>query len=495
MASLEDEVALADTAQPITARWRMRLLVAGCVLAMLLLYWPTTLALSSLWLDTDKTTFTHGFIVLGISFWLMLRDDRLEQLHPTPSLFAMIAYLLGSIGWLIAYRASIETAHELAFPVIALLAVWSMFGIGAARLAAFPIGFLLFAIPVWDVLTPHLQTVSASMVGYMLHASGIEAYVDGNFVHIPAGIFEIAGGCSGLHFVMVGLALGTLYGELGRDSLKTRSLLVALAFFLAIAANWVRVYVIVVAGHLTNMQHYLVRVEHYRFGWVVFAVMMGLFFWIASRFPSSAVASFTKPETQQSVKPRRRPAYALALLVVPAWALLDPMHSAPVPTDAAMRPSLSGWVGPLRSENTRWNPVFAGADVEDLSTYEDSAGARVWRFVAAYRKQQQGKELVGYNNHLFSDSDTVVDSREIAPGIRELVLQDGPHRSVLRFSYHIGKLQTASGLRAQLSYGVQSLWSAPLSRIVAVRTDCVSDCEAARRRLDAFESALSGSPR
>ncbi len=493
MASLEDEVALAPRAQPIMARRRMRLLVAACLLAMLALYWPTTLALSTLWLDTDKTTFTHGFIVLGISFWLILRDDRLEQLQPEANLFAVFAYLLGSIGWLIAYRAGIETAHELAFPVIALLAVWSMFGIGAARLAAFPIGFLLFAIPVWDVLTPRLQAVSASMVGHMLHASGVEAYVDGNFVHIPAGTFEIAGGCSGLHFVMVGLALGALYGELGRDSLKTRSLLLALAFFLAVVANWVRVYVIVVAGHLTNMQHYLVRVEHYRFGWVVFAVMMGLFFWVASRFPSSALVPVAQPETQRSDLPKRRAAYAaFALLVVPAWAVLDPINPAPAPTAAQMRPALHGWLGPLPADSTRWSPVFVGADVEDLATYEDSAGERVWRFVAAYRQQQQGKELVGYNNHLFSDSDSVVDSREISHGIRELVLQDGPNRSVLRFSYHIGNLQTASGLRAQLSYGVQSLWSAPLSRIVAVRTDCASHCEAAKSRLNAFASALSG---
>ena len=51
--------------------------------------------------------------------------------------------------------------------------------------------------------------------------------------HVPAGSLEIAGGCSGLHFFIVGVAIAALYGELNRDSLRTRVQLVALAALLA----------------------------------------------------------------------------------------------------------------------------------------------------------------------------------------------------------------------------------------------------------------------
>ena len=38
--------------------------------------------------------------------------------------------------------------------------------------------------------------------------------------------------------------------------------------------NWCAFFIIVVAGHLTDMQHHLVTDEHYSFGWYMFAGMM-----------------------------------------------------------------------------------------------------------------------------------------------------------------------------------------------------------------------------
>jgi exosortase A len=493
-----DHAALQDRGLSILMRWRIRLLVAACLIALLGMYWPTTAALSELWLDTDKTTFTHGFIVLAIAFWLILRDERFEFLGADrPSLFGALAYVSCSIGWLIAYRASIETAHELALPVLGVLAAYALFGKSAARLAAFPISFLIFAIPIWDVLTPYLQTVSAVMVGHMLHLTGIDAYVDGSFVHIGVGTFEIAGGCSGLHFVMVGLALGALYGELGRDSIKTRASLIALAFFIAVAANWVRVYVIVIAGYLTNMQHYLVRVEHYRFGWAVFAVMMALFFWIASRFPSGVQPSLALDEIKAPVTGRWNYAYAaLGFVLIPGWNVLAPSRASPPPTEDQMHADFlpPTWKGPLQTGDPTWNPVFAGADVQRLFGYQSADGTRVSLYVAAYRRQKQDEELVGYYNHLISDSDNIIESRAISRGTHEYVTENRGARDVTRFSYWIGDLQTGSGFVAQLAYGVKSLWSAPLSRVVALRTSCSSDCDAARRTLDSFESTLEPNP-
>jgi exosortase A len=493
MATPRDEIALQERGESIAVRWRVRLLIAAFLIVMLGVYWPTTLALSELWLDTGKTTYTHGFIVLAISMWLILRDERFEQLDPPQNNFgALLAYVACSLGWLVAYRAGIETAHELAFPVLAWLAICSFFGVRSARLAFFPIAFIFFAIPVWDVLNEHLQTISAAMVGYMLHLSGISAYVDGNLVHIGVGTFEIAGGCSGLHFVMVALALGALYGELSRDSIKTRAILVGLALFLALAANWVRVYVIVVAGYLTNMQHYLVRVEHYKFGWLVFAVMMTLFFWIASRVPSAGRADNRKAETGSAERRPSRLVYAaLGLLIVPSWSAFAPHSKAPNPPDSEMRPQpLEGWSVSKPATDANWRPAFVGADAESLTGYEAPNGTLVVLYVAAYREQKQDKELLGYHNRIINDSESILDSRSLSRSVHECVVQDGSVRHLLRFSYHIGDLQTASGLVAQLAYGVKSIWSAPVSRIVAVRTRCASDCEAERQTLDAFASSL-----
>ena len=47
----------------------------------------------------------------------------------------------------------------------------------------------------------------AGAVRVLLRTVGIPAYFDGLQFQIPAGSFEIAGGCSGLHFLIVALAI------------------------------------------------------------------------------------------------------------------------------------------------------------------------------------------------------------------------------------------------------------------------------------------------
>ena len=64
----------------------------------------------------------------------------------------------------------------------------------------------------------------------------------------------------------------------------------ALMAALAVLANWVRVYTVIEAGYLTDMQSYLVRVSHYGFGWAVFAATLVVFFWLVTRFGPDAAA-------------------------------------------------------------------------------------------------------------------------------------------------------------------------------------------------------------
>jgi exosortase/archaeosortase family protein len=91
-----------------------------------------------------------------------------------------------------------------------------------------------------------------------LRLTGVPSYFSGELVQIPAGVFEIQGGCSGLHYFIVGLAVAVLLGELRRDPWRTRLRWVLVGGALALASNWVRVYTIILAGHLTHMQSYLV---------------------------------------------------------------------------------------------------------------------------------------------------------------------------------------------------------------------------------------------
>ena len=98
-------------------------------------------------------------------------------------------------------------------------------------------------------------------------------------------------------------------------------------------------FIIIVAGDLTDMQHYLVRVDHSVFGWVVFAVAMVAFLLLAGRRPVLA------PETREAGELTARAGgmsgvvrvAALALVVSavgPAWLLLVPVRMAEAPNVA-----------------------------------------------------------------------------------------------------------------------------------------------------------------
>src|SRR5690606_16830265 len=167
--------------------------------------------------------------------------------------------LLGgaAVGWVLVVRAGIGIVEWMALPVILILAIWAAFGPAVARRNLFPIGYLYFAIPIWGSVNGLFQSATVVAVRGLLRVVGVPSHFNGNFVEIPAGTFEIAGGCSGLHFVIVALALAALMGEMRGDDWRGRSILLVLAGALAVVTNWIRVFVIIVAGHQTDMQHYL----------------------------------------------------------------------------------------------------------------------------------------------------------------------------------------------------------------------------------------------
>jgi exosortase A len=473
------------------------------VLAAFALLWPTTRSLLGEWEDTDKTTYTHGYLIVLISLWLLLRNrSELGLQRIAPSMLACVLLAGASLVWLICLRSGIRTGEQMMLPAMMGLALWGAMGKRIALLAAFALGYLYFAIPLWGSFNGLLQSATVTAVDLMLRVSGVPAWVEGNIVHLAAGTFEIAGGCSGLHFFVVALALAALYGEVHRDNLPTRLKVMALAAGLALITNWVRVYSIILAGYLTDMQHYLVRVEHYRFGWVVFAAMMAVFFYMAHRFPATdrgpASATQTEASTDSRLGLLRGTALVIAAFAIgPLWNAVAPVRAAALPAAAALLPANPGeWIGPRAADGRRWHAVFAGADAQFDGEYA-SGGRTVQAFTAAYAWQAQGKELVGFENTLVEPGSMLVSGQPLAAGDRavELIVANAAGKqSVLWYTYLIDGMQTGHALWAQVGYGIASLVNAPVSRVAALRSTCEPDCAAARSALRDFARA-SGWPR
>jgi len=476
------------------ARLARPVLAILLLLATFVVLWPTTQSFIVRWTDTVNRAYTHGALVVGLCCFLIWHQrDALARVALRPSWVACVAGLALGIAWLILLRAGVQIGHQALLPLIAFCAVWAAFGAPAMRCLWLPVLYAYFTVPVWDSLNALLQWLSAFAVRGVLSLIGLPVYFDGLHFQFPAGVFEIAGGCSGLHFFIVGVAIAVFYGELHRDRLATRVKLVALAIVMALLTNWLRIAIIIIAGHLTDMQHYLVSGEHYTFGWAMFAVAMTIYFLIVRRWTAEAAVVADEPTPAAPLVPLGVALACVTLALPGLWQWLDTNRAS---AQSAARGDLPTAVAGWREVTAQPEPrpgEFINADGFTARTfYGDGAAVDVYR--AFYLHQEQGKELAGYANQP-QGPDMQARSNVVAPDgyWREIKTQylTGDDWLVW-YAYRVGERREVDALRAQLRYGVASLTDDPLSSALVLRTRCVRDCPAARARLARFarESGL-----
>ena len=243
------------------AQW----IVIAIIAAVGLAYLPTFYSLHDKWAYSTGP-YSHGYLVLGLTASLLIYAARLVRPPTYFSWIGIIGVLATGFAWLLAYLGNIMVVQATVIPAIVFAALISIFGLRSAKVWLFPLAYFMLAVPVWDSVNWILQKMTIAATTAFLNVVNVPAYIDGSIVELPNGTFEIAAGCAGLGFFIVSLALVSLYGYLYMSNLRNRVLLIIFGALLAILMNWVRVTVIIVAGYRTDMQHYLVTVDHYNFG-------------------------------------------------------------------------------------------------------------------------------------------------------------------------------------------------------------------------------------
>jgi EpsI family protein len=465
-----------------------------------LVYWPSPAVYYEEWRDFVNITYTHGWLVLAVCVALVVWSRR--EIAVTPIRFWPLALLplVGCIlAWLACYRASIEDLEVTIFPAIFWLAVTAAFGLRMGLLLAFPVAFFYFAVPSWSQLANPLQELTVFALRGFFWLTGPPVLISGDTIHIPNGTFVIEEGCSGLHFMIVGLAVAALHGELRRDPWRVRTAQLALMAILALLANWVRVYTIIEAGYLTDMRSYLVSVSHYWFGWGVFAVALVLFFGLTTLFGPAAPPEPPHDPPVQPVAPGPPTALAglaatvLVLAALPAvsWGLRT-LRPAPA-LNAAVAPSARApWASAPSDTQSSWRPTFPGADQEQRFAYTNTTGDIVEVFKVAYLTQRQGAELVGSGStvtgkRLKIRSEGVINPASDACRETEVADRSGA-RSLIWWRYEIAGRGFVTPLASQLWYGINAIVSNPPAALIAYRAACAAggDCADARRVLREF---------
>jgi exosortase len=230
------------------------------------------------WFNRDSEA-QHGILILGISVWLFVRNARGLAAEPmgdasVRAALAMVAGLgLNTVGFVAEQaRLSILGLLLYAWGVASLLG-----GTRWARASAFPLAFMVFAIPlnVLDTAGFWLRMWVVGSSARIVHAAGIPVIVSGTQILSPDGTYsyDVAAACSGVRSLMALGALSLLLGYLMLRPWWLRLSLFALCFPLVYVGNVARIVAVILAARLGG-QAWGDR-AHAVMGYAVFAIVLG----------------------------------------------------------------------------------------------------------------------------------------------------------------------------------------------------------------------------
>jgi exosortase A len=381
--------------------WRLALpVIAAVVLAILAIYWDTAKSIAAIWASSQ--TFTHGYLIVPIALVLVWTKRReVAALAPRPDLLGFALLSAAGFAWLAAEAAQVQVLMQYALVAMAPAAVLALAGRRAAWTLAFPLAFLLLAVPFGEAFLPRLMEWTADFTVAALRMSGIPVYREGTLFAIPSGHWSVAEACSGLRYLIASLTVGAVYAYLTYRTWWKRALFLALSIVVPILANFLRAYMIVMIGHLSSMK-LAAGVDHLIYGWLFFGVVIGLLFWVGSLWrdapaPAPQGTAFHRAEAHTAPGVMLGAAVA-AVTLAAAWPFylpyLDGVDGAPVRLAAPA--AASGWS--LGSQQaTQWRPHYSGAAASTLAVYSKGE-RRVAVYLGYYRNQRQGAELVSSQN-------------------------------------------------------------------------------------------------
>lgn len=386
--------------------WRMAAILAMAgVVGLLGVYHETFMSMVDIWWRSE--TFAHGFLIFPISAWLIWNHrGEVAKLSPRPDYRAIAIFVVLGLGWLAARVAGVLVVEQYALVGMIPTLIWMLLGWRVCWELAFPLGFLLFAVPVGEFLIPPMMGFTADFTVKMLQLTGIPVFREGTFFSIPSGDWSVVEGCSGLRYLIASITLGCLFAYLTYRSIWRRLVFIGLAVIFPVIANGFRAYMIVMIAHLSGMKLAL-GVDHFIYGWVFFGLVMLLLFWLGSLWaeddrnpPAVSIAG------DGEAVPADRRALLAGLAVALAVAALWPLRAAHIEHLAEARTApvaltLPEGAGPWRSTapNTEWEPSYVGPDVKAVKFYTDGTDT-VALYLMYYRHQAQGAELINSQNML-----------------------------------------------------------------------------------------------
>ncbi len=224
-----------------------------------------------------------GPLIIAASLWLAWNArSRIRSAGIAPRPACGWAILLCGLALMFFARTQgVLTVEALSAIIVICACVLLLAGVQVLRACAFPIAFLLFAVPLpyWltDAATVPLKVWISDGVTRLLYDAGYPIAQDGVMIMIGPYEVLVKDACSGMNSISALAAIGVFYAHAFRSRGRIRSVLLLLATVpIAIASNFVRVLALVLLafyGGVDALQGGL----HELTGFALFAIAVALF--------------------------------------------------------------------------------------------------------------------------------------------------------------------------------------------------------------------------
>jgi exosortase len=228
--------------------------------------------------------------VVSAYFFFIKRKDAFLGSNSLffPGLFVMAAGLAILFVWRARHvnpndYAAIATSAALVFWLGSVL---FLYGKDALKKVFFPLGFLVFSIPLPSILMDRiisgLVLASTGVTQVLFRAMGVPFIQEGSVFHLPDFSLEIAKECSGIRSSLALLITSILAGHLFLRKFRNKAVLALAVFPIAVFKNGLRIVSLYLLSYYIDMR-FIEGDFHHKFAGSVFFVLglvfLGIVLW------------------------------------------------------------------------------------------------------------------------------------------------------------------------------------------------------------------------
>jgi exosortase A len=262
------------------------------VLCVIGLYWGTIERMVETW--ANSRTFAHGFLVVPATAYLIWSYRDLWTKHEAyPTIWGLIALFIAVCAWLIGGATELIWLQEIAVVAMIPGLMLTLFGKDVSKTLSWPLGFLIFMIPVGTSIEPWLQDIATWFVRVGLDVAGIPYLSERHRFILTTGTWNVDPDCAGLRYLLPGLALGYAFVTLMYRRPSRRLGFLAVCAVVLIVANGIRAYTIILGDHFGIAD----GTDHRFFSYAVYGISMPLLLWVGLRWQDVMRPSISQPLT------------------------------------------------------------------------------------------------------------------------------------------------------------------------------------------------------